>query len=58
MGIGIVADAAGINILASNISVQYRSIPLLDWGNLIPLPDSRSVAHRLLHSSVGYSIAQ
>ncbi len=55
MGIGIEADAAGITILASNISVQYRSIPVLDWGNLIPVPDSRSVAYRVLHSSVGYS---
>jgi hypothetical protein len=32
MGIGIEADNAGIGIPASSISVQYRSIPVPDWG--------------------------
>jgi hypothetical protein len=30
MGIGIVADADGIGIPASGISVRYRSIPVPD----------------------------
>jgi hypothetical protein len=58
MGTGIKAHAAGIGVLACSLSVQYRSIPVLDLGNLIPVPDRRSIAHRVLHSSVGYSIAQ
>ncbi len=39
LGIGIYADAAGIGILASSISARYRSIPVLDWVPLIPVPD-------------------
>ena len=45
LGIGIEADAAGIGIPASSISVQYHSIPVLDWGTLIPVPDSPSFRH-------------
>jgi hypothetical protein len=40
LGIGIEADGAGIGISASSISVRYRSIPVLDWCALIPVPDS------------------
>ncbi len=75
LGIGGEADAASIGIPASGISVRYRSIPVPDWGTLIPVPDSPStaqrygycrcslsnvcrVAHRVLRSSVGYSVAQ
>jgi hypothetical protein len=34
MGIGIEVDAAGIGILASCISVRYRSIPVPNWISL------------------------
>jgi hypothetical protein len=40
MDIAIEADAAGIGIPASSISVRYRSIPVPDWGTLIPVQDS------------------
>jgi len=96
LGIGIKADAAGIGIPASNISVQYQRILLPDWvslfqyrndsgikffffslvpkwldadqsgmrhcsilknctkgGNLATVQNS--VAHKLQHSSTGYS---
>ncbi len=40
-GIGIKADVAGVGILAFDISVRYRNIPVPDW---VPLfwyrPDS------------------
>ncbi len=45
MGIGIEADAAGIGIPASSISVRYRSIPVPDFGTLIPVPDSLAFRH-------------
>ncbi len=41
----IEADAAGIGIPASSISVRYRSIPVPDWDTLIPVPDSPAFQH-------------
>jgi hypothetical protein len=39
------ADAAGIGTPASSILVRYRSIPIPDWGTLIPVPDSPAFQH-------------
>jgi hypothetical protein len=52
--------AAGIGIPASSISVRYRSIPVPDWGTLIPVPDNPAFRHLTkLHkgtSTVGSSV--
>jgi hypothetical protein len=45
LGIGIEADAAGIGIPASSISVRHRSIPVPDWDPLIPVLDSPAFRH-------------
>ncbi len=45
LSIGIEADAAGISIPASSISVRYRCIPVPDWGTLIPVPDIPAFRH-------------
>jgi hypothetical protein len=45
LDIGIEADAAGIGIPASSISVRYHSIPVPDWASLIPLPDNPEFWH-------------
>jgi hypothetical protein len=45
----IEADAAGIGIPASSISVRYRSIPVPDWATLIPyssIPAVDKIAQR------------
>jgi hypothetical protein len=39
------ADATGIGIPASSISVRYPCIPVLDWGILIPVPVSPAYRH-------------
>jgi hypothetical protein len=64
MGIGIEADAAGIGILASSISIRYLSILVLDWGTLNPVLDSPTFRHltklhtggRLQGCSVAYMV--
>jgi hypothetical protein len=43
--LSIEADAAGIGILATSISVRYRSIPVSDWGTLIPVPYTPAFRH-------------
>ncbi len=45
LGIGVNADVASIGIPASSISVRYRSIPVPDWGTLIPVPDCPAFRH-------------
>jgi len=60
-GIGIEANAAGIGIPASSLSLRYRSILVPDLGTLIPVPDSPAFRHyKKLHkgttSTVGSSV--
>ncbi len=45
LGIGIEANATGIGILASSLSVRYRSILVPDLGTLIPVPNSPAFRH-------------
>jgi hypothetical protein len=62
-GIGIEADAVGIGIPASSISVRYFSILVLDCGTLIPVPDSPAFRHNknckkvLKVAQLGYNIS-
>ncbi len=58
---GIEANATGIGITASSLSVRYRSILVLDLGTLIPVLDSPAFRHyKKLHkgttSTVGSSV--
>ncbi len=50
IAIGIEAVATGIGIPASSISVLYRSIPVPDWGTLIP----EAVRHEQDISNAGW----
>jgi len=52
MDISIKADAAGIGILVSSISVWYRSILVPDRGTLVPIPDKPTKVTSTVGSSV------
>ncbi len=61
LGIGIEANATGIGIPASSLSVRYRSILVPDLETLIPVPVSPAFRHyKKLHkgttSTVGSSV--